>query len=157
MGLLHKNLAGIAAVVLALVLTTPADAQVKKIYRNSDPVGSEPERTTHDPGWWQRTFVGVDANGDGKMTGGERGILLLAWDAITSIFDGVTEWVFAALWSVLPEALLVDMAPLAQYFRIVNLWLPFDYMLSLVMIYYTFLAGLTMTKLLLVAWHVIRG
>lgn len=157
MGLFLRHLACVAGLVLVLVCTSTADAQVKKIYRNTDPQGSEPERTTHDPGWWQRTFVGVDANGDGKITGGERGILLLAWDAITSIFDGVTEWVFSALWAVMPDSLLVDMAPLAQYFRIVNLWLPFDYMLSLVLIYYTFLAGLTMTKLLLVVWHVVRG
>lgn len=157
MGLFQRYLASFAAVVLVLLLSSPSFAQVKRIYRHTDPVGSEPERTTHDPGWWQRTFVGVDANNDGKYTGGERGVLLLAWDGITSIFNGVTEWVFSALWSVFPDDLLQDMAPLAQYFRVVNLWLPLDYMFSLVVIYYGFLGGLMMTKLLLVGWHIIRG
>ncbi|MBL9095263.1 MAG: hypothetical protein JNL96_28850 [Planctomycetaceae bacterium] len=141
--------------VALLCVPASADAQAKRIYRHTDPSGSEPERTTHDPGWWQRTFVGVDANLDGKFTDGERGILIIAYDAIASVFQGVQDWIMSALWAVIPEDLIEDMTDLAGYFRIANLWFPLDYCFGLLVIYYGFLGGLLFVKMMVSLWELI--
>lgn len=126
---------------LVLLLAAPAVASAdNNIYTPSSPTGGEIERTTSDPGWWQRTFVGWDANGDGKYSGGERGVLIMAWDAICTVFTGVGNYAFDIVWRAIPTDWRPSAAQLVGYVAIANTWLPLDFMLSLFFSYYSFVA-----------------
>jgi hypothetical protein len=133
-------------ILLALLVTiaAPSFASAQDgpnhIYLPTPPEGGEIERTTSDPGWWQRTFVGWDANGDGKYTGGERGVLIMAWDAIVSIFTGIGNYMLDLVWASIPNDWRVGVEPMLGYIKIANTWLPLDFMLSLYFAYYTFSA-----------------
>lgn len=125
-----------------------------ELWKWSDPEGSEPKRTTQDPGWWQRTFVGWDSNGDGRYLGGERGILILVIDWAFGLFLALGRYVLDLAISALPTAWKVDSSPLSSYCAIANTWIPLDYMLGLVAAYYAFLCVMIPLKMLL---KVVRG
>lgn len=127
---------------IALLLSATASARAEgEIEQPTAPTGSELERTTSDPGWWQRTFVGWDANGDDKYTGGERGILIIAWDAIMGLFVGLGEGMLKLALTAIPEQWKPDTTEMVQYVKIANTWLPLDMMLGLFFSYYTFLSS----------------
>lgn len=132
--------------VVGAPLVASAQTEPHKIFLPTSPEGGEIERTTSDPGWWQRTFVGWDANGDGKYSGGERGILIMAWDAIVSLFTGIGNYMLDLVWESIPTSWRVGVEPMLPYIAIANTWLPLDFMLSLFFSYYTFSASFTVFR-----------
>jgi hypothetical protein len=136
--------------VFALVVATSAVSYGQyapdgSITIDTDPNGSEAYRTTQDPGWWQRTFVGWDQNGDGQYTGGERGVLVMAWDGVMSLLWNITKPLLDRLLTLIPSAKFTAavgyFAAVVYYFKIANAWVPLDYASGLLVAYYTFLSG----------------
>jgi len=111
-------------------------------------VGERQVDTTADPGWWKRTFVGWDKNGNGEIKGDERGILIMAWDGIRSVGEGMREAIWSTLIEGVPQDYQVQLEGLGEYFAIGNAWVPFDYLLGLVGVYYAFVTSVIIARLL---------
>jgi len=119
----------------------------------TDPTGSEAYRTTQDPGWWQRTFVGWDQNGDGQYTGGERGVLPLAIDGVIGLCWSLTRPIIDRLLDSVPNdriaAFAGYFAGIGYYFKIANAWLPIDYATVLLVSFYSFQGAFWAIKMVL--------
>lgn len=133
--------------LLLLVVLVPAQLQAQtptappvstdwELWKWSDPAGSESHRTTQDPGWWQRTWIGWDRNGDGRYLDGERGLLLLAVDVLMGAFGAIGSYLIEFALSTLPQNWKQDSSPLVGMVTIANNWVPLDYMLGLASAYY---------------------
>jgi hypothetical protein len=116
--------------------SAPSGSYEWELWKYSDPNGSENFRTTQDPGWWQRTWIGWDRNGDGRYLDGERGLLLLAVDILMSAFGAIGKYMIDFALSTLPQNWKQDSSPLVGMVTIANNWVPLDYMLGLASAYY---------------------
>lgn len=150
---------GFAAVVFvsALIVSTSARADTHNIEMPSLSEGSEIERTTSDPGWWQRTFVGWDSNGDGRMTGGERGIGQTIWDGIKSKMIENGTAILDKLLDFLPTHVVTSCIgyyeQVLPYGKVANCWFPMDLAIVLIVAFYTFQVGYWICRMALkIAW-----
>jgi len=99
-------------------------------------------------GFWERVFVGVDANANGQLEPGEKGVLPTVVDWIGQVGTGVVNTFLTGIENLLPNtALAAASQELRDAFYIIDQYFPLGLMLT-----YMFQLWATYAMIVIARW-----
>jgi hypothetical protein len=110
------------AILLVVVLLVPATSAMAT--------------ETEDPGFWKSLLIGHDRNGDGTLTGSERGAIPAGIEWVQAKLLETAKPIIDTLITAIPGVDEADLEPMYDYIEVGNYWFPFDVLLTLITLYW---------------------